>query len=259
MVSTRRFGRFGNELYQLSMVVGMAKKHNLEWSMPRRTHEPFWHPIHFPNLFNSKWKEGVEDVLINEVWNKEQHFQEVEFKEEWRDKQVVLNGYWQSYKYWDFCRQDVLDAINFPWELKEKVVSIHVRRGDYLLTPAHHPVVTTEYLRQAVEIFREKKGIRKFKFFSDDITWCLGCGIAQMFPDCEFEYSIGQNEVQDLIEMSCHENQICSNSTLALWGAELNRNPRKVVVVPSEKTWFGPANQLSVKDLFRPEWIQVSY
>lgn len=259
IASFRNEGRMGNFLYESACVFGYSKKHGIDFSVPSRTRNPIWSPIYLQHLVHPNYVNWKEDVLLNETWNRDQHFQEIPFNKEWEDGQIILNGFFQSYKYFDFCREEMLEAFAFPWELKKGVVSIHCRRGDYLLHPTKHPVITIEYLRQAVEIFRDKKGINKFKFFSDDITWCLQCGIAQMFPDCEFEYSVGQNEVQDLIEMSCHEHQICSNSTLAIWGAELNRNPRKVVVVPSESNWFGPDNNLSVKDLFRPEWIQVSY
>ncbi len=57
------------------------------------------------------------------------------------------------------------------------------------------------------------------------------------------------------------EHNICSNSTLALMAAELNQNPNKIVIVPSEKNWFGWENQqrMTIKDMFRPEFIQIQY
>lgn len=257
MVSFRPHGRMGNFLYMAAHTIGYAKKHGLEYSMPNSTNDHFWNPIYFPHLIHPNFIKR-EDILINENWNAEQHYNEYEFKEEWRGKNIVFNGYNQSYKYWDFCREEMLKDFGFPWELNEWVCSIHCRRGDYLKYPNIHPVITIDYLRQAVEIMHFK-GIRKFKFHSDDIPWCQSCGLAEMFPDCEFTFSIGKNEVEDLISMSECSHQIASNSTLSLWGAELNRNPNKVVIVPAMKNWFGPDNKLSVKDLYRPEWIQVSY
>jgi len=263
IVSTRRFGRLGNELYQYAAVIGYAVKHGIEWSMPRVSNDYVWNPIHFPHLHNPKFVDGREDVLINENGHE---FQEIKFDPSWEDKQIVLNGYWQSWKYFDHCRDLVLETFDFPYSFDKGVVSIHIRRGDYLLYPDKHPVVTESYLNQAMAIFL-LKGYNKFKVFSDDIPWCKGFfkeGI-HMFDDgsatkVSFEFSEGKSEVQDLIEMSHCEHNIVSNSTMSVWAAEINRNPAKIVVIPSEDNWFGINNKhLQVKDIYRPEWIQIKY
>lgn len=259
IVSTRRFGRLGNELFQYAAVIGYAQKHGIDWSIPRRSTDPVWNPTHFSHLFNEKWNEGREDVLLNEVWNLSMHYQEIPFRKEWSGLQIILNGYWQSPKYFDHCRDLVIKTFDYPWEFKKGICSIHVRRGDYLLYPTKHPVVTVEYLRKAIRFIIDNKKIKRFKFFSDDIAWCVSCGINLEFPDCDFEYSTGNNETQDLIEMSCCEHNIISNSTMSWWAAELNQNPNKVVVVPQIENWFGPDNKLSVKDLYRDHWVQILY
>lgn len=258
MISTRRFGRLGNELFQYAAVLGYAVSHQLDWSFPKSTNDKFWNPVHFSHLYNSQWKEGVEDIVINEHWDAEKHYQEIPFKEEWRGKQIVLNGYWQSYKYFDFCKGLVLDTFNFPWILYKGMCSIHVRRGDYLLYPTKHPVVTTEYIFSAVDYIIKNKGIKNFIFFSDDIPWCKGIGAEKVFPGISFSYSDG-NEIKDLIDMSCCECNIISNSTLSWWGAELNRNEDKCIISPSTSNWFGPDNPYKVDDLYRPEVIQIKY
>lgn len=260
IVCHRPNGRMGNFLFMAAACFGYSQKHGLEFSVPSKTHNHIWSPIYFPHLINPNYVQGREDVLINELWNAEQQYQEIEFQELWRDKQVILNGYWQSYKYFDFCRNELLKAFDLPWNFNKGVAALHVRRGDYLLHPTKHPVVTMEYLIKAVEVLRDKKGIHKFVFFSDDIPWCITCGIHLHFKDCEFEYSTGRNEIQDLIEMSSCEHIAISNSTLSWWGAELNQNPGKVIITPDEENWFGPDNKhLTVMDLLRPDWVRIKY
>jgi len=48
---------------------------------------------------------------------------------------------------------------------------------------------------------------------------------------------------------------------MALVAAEINKSPNKVVVVPGEDNWFGWENRakMTVKDLYRPEWIKIPY
>ena len=260
MVSTRRFGRLGNELFQYFAVIGYAMKHGLEYSIPRTTNNEVWNPVHYPHLFNEKWVEGREDILINELWTTEQHYQEIEFKEEWRNKQIVLNGYWQSYKYMHEFRDEILRVFNFPYEKKERTISVHIRRGDYLLHPTKHPVVTYEYLDKAIQyLVSLGLGDYIFLFHSDEIVWAKE--YASTLKDIKCEFSEGKNEMEDFISMSECEHQICSNSTMAVVAAEINQNPNKIVVVPGEDNWFGWENRakMTVKDLYRPEWIKIPY
>lgn len=257
MVSTRRFGRLGNELLQYFAVIGYAMKHGLEYSIPRKTNDAIWNPVHYPELFNEKWEEGREDILINEIWTTEQHYQEIEFKEEWRNQQIVLNGYWQSYKYMHEFRNEILNVFNFPYEYKEGWCSLHIRRGDYLQYLSRHPVVTMEYINKAMDYILANTGATKFIIFSDDISWAK----ENVKRDEYIIFSEGKNEIEDFLLMSHCAHNICSNSTMALVAAEINQNPNKVVVVPSEWNWFGHDNRIkmTVKDLFRPEWHQIKY
>lgn len=262
MISTRRFGRLGNELYQYAHVIAYARKHGLEYSIPNTTDNYIWNPVHFSHLCKDSWVKGKEDVVLHEEWNTDQQYYELPFREEWRNSQIVLNGYWQSWKFFDFCRDEVLSVFNFPYTRKNGYVSCHIRRGDYLLHPTKHPVVTEEYLLDAINLMKRKVGDDfVLKFFSDDIAWCKYFAEKHFRGNDKIEFSIGQNEMQDLISMSECEHNICSNSTMALWAAELNLNPDKIVIVPSESNWFGPDNssKLTVKDLFRPEWLQIKY
>lgn len=260
-VGTRRFGRLGNELYQLAAVIGYAKKHGLEWSAPNITNDEKWNPCHFRHLYNPKWVNGIGGHLVNELWNTEQHYQEIPFKEEWRNSQIVLNGYWQSYKYFDFMRDELLEILNFPYECNKGVCSIHIRRGDYLLYPTLHPVCPIQYYKAAMLYIWDNTNITDFIVYSDDIKWCKENINNKYFGGFYIEYSEDNTEMEDLTLMSHCEHQICSNSTMATWGAELNQNPNKIVIVPHESNWFGIDNQkkMTIKDMYRPEWVRIKY
>lgn len=256
-IGTRRFGRLGNEIYQYAAVISYARKHGLEYSLPSATNDETWNPCHFRHLAHPNWVEGREDILINEY---QHEYQEIEFREEWRDKQIVLNGYWQSYKYFDFCKEELLKIFDFPYEMNGGYCSVHVRRGDFLLHPTKHPVVTGWYLFQAMMHVYVKAGAVKFMVFSDDIEWCKQEFNDNVYSYFKFEYSEGRTEIEDLILMSNCEHNICSNSTMSTWATELNKNENKIIIVPSKDNWFGPNNkQLSVEDMYRPEWVQIAY
>lgn len=243
MIGTRFYGRMGNVLFQAAHTVALALKHDEEFSFPNRTNEPNWNPLYLQHLVNPKWVQWREDVLINENG---MQYQDIEFKKEWRGKQVVLNGYWQTEKYFKEYRNEILYLFNFPYEFKKDVVSIHVRRGDYVNLRAKHPEVTKEWFEKAMAMFPDKQ----FKVYSDDISWC-----AHTFGGRDnITYSSNSNEVDDLVEMSCCESNICSPSTFSWWSMWLNQNPNKRVVFPT--FWFTEGwGGLNTNDVV-PEWCE---
>lgn len=255
MISTRRFGRLGNEIFQVAMVIAYARKHGLEYSIPRSTNDQYWNPIHFPNLYNPKWVEGREDVLINENWNSEQQYYELEFKEEWRDLQVVLNGYFQSEKFFKEYREEILQTLGFDWEFNKGVIALHRRLGDYRKYPTKHPIISDEYISKSLSYFRDK-GFTDFLIFSDEIDDCKQNINQNKFGnEYRFEYSEGKSEIEDLVLGSNCEGQIVSNSSFSWWQYWLNRNENKIGVFP--KIWFGEGNShLTTKDIY-PENVVI--
>lgn len=242
MIGTRFFGRCGNVMFQASHCIALSFEHRTNFSFPNSTTNPKWNPLYLQHLVDPNWIQGKEDVLINELHHE---WQPIEWKDEWHDKQVVLNGYWQSEKYFKKYRNEILYLFDFPYEMKEGIVSVHIRRGDYLNLRDKHPDITKEWYEMAMAKFPGYK----FKFFSDDIPYCR-----QTFghrSDCEFSANV--DEISDLVEMASCEHNICSPSTFAWWGMWANKNENKKVIFP--KLWFVENYHLNTKDIV-PEWCE---
>jgi len=250
MVGTRFYGRLGNVFFQAAHCIAFAMRNGTEFSMPNRTTDPYWNPLYLQHLVDPYYIQGKEDVLVNEKYHE---FQEVQFLDEWRGKQVVLNGYWQSEKYFKDYRTLILDLFNFPWEQK-KFVSIHIRRGDYLRLPDKHPPFSEEYMRCATSRFY-MKGHDCFKVFSDDIAWCKEYFKDPHYAAMKIEFSTNTSEVDDITEMSHAVGHINSSSTFSWWGAWLNRNPDKIVFTP--KLWFVENYPLNTSDIIPDSWIKI--
>lgn len=241
MVSYRVIGRLGNSHFQAAVSYAYARKHGLEWSVPNWSTHNFHSPLYLEHLIHPDYDKR-EDVLINEHG---MAYQEIHFIEEWRNKNIVLNGYWQSEKYFSEYRGEIIEKFNYPYQFKDGYVSVHVRRGDYLHLEQKHPPVTVEWYELAMSKFPDKK----FIFYSDEISWCK-----QTFGhrnDCEF--SEGKTIEQDLYEASWCEHNICSASTYSWWQMWLNRNPFKIVIFPEK--WFQDGWDGHDTSDVLPEWV----
>jgi len=259
MVTFNNAGRLGNYLYEFACAWAYAKKNDLKFTVPLNDSNPKWCPVYFKELRDYSYNNN--EIIGGKVihWENGHHYQPLDFFEEWRDYNIVIEGYRQSYKYWDEYREELLKAFNFPYEMNKGVCAVHIRRTDYLQNPTKHPVVTLEYLSMALAIMSNQYGIYRFDVFSDDIAWSKEA--FQYLNDFyQVSFSEGRNEIEDLILMSNCEHIICANSTMSTWASEINQNPNKIVIVPHQDNWFGDDNKkLEVYDMYRPEWVTIKY
>jgi hypothetical protein len=172
----------------------------------------------------------------------------------------MIDGFFQSEKYFAHHRKLVIDFFDFSFINKKyidenytyitdkKCTSIHIRRGDYLKFPNHHPTQTIDYYYDSIEILKNNTDL--FVIFSDDIQWCK--------ENLKLENILYIEDEKDYIElylMSLCDNNIISNSSFSWWGAWLNENPRKKVIGPLK--WFGDAIQHKTGDILPENWIKI--
>lgn len=244
-VTFKNAGRFGNWFMECSTALAYAFKYNLDFTVPSYTDNPKWNPIYCLHLVDSTYNPNIETI---DLWESQHNYQELPFDESWRNKNIVIHGYRQTAKYFDDYRNEVLYALNFPYKKQDGYVAVHVRRGDYINLREKHPEVTIEWYEKAMSMFPDYK----FKFFSDDIYWCMDA--FKHRTDCE--YSGNTDEIADVTEMSWCEHQICSPSTFSWSAAYLNKNEDKKVIFPSfwfSEGWCG----LDTSDIVKPEWIKL--
>lgn len=240
MVTVNLVGRMGNQLFQIAASLAYAARHSLELHIPSRTvNETIW-PMAIPHL-----KCGPISLAGYHTYNEPSH----RYTEIPKFENVILNGYFQSAKYFDDQRQLVLDTFAFPWMPLKDMVGIHVRRGDYV-TDFHdkHPFVGYDYLSIAIKAMVDK-GYKSFVVCSDDISWCRKNLDVLRLTGAEFSYSVGKSPQEDLSLLSCCRHTICSNSSFSWWAHYLNRHEDKVPIMP--KIWFGINNQhLDATDIY---------
>jgi hypothetical protein len=258
IASTKLMGGLGNYMFQISAAYSIAKRDGKElicdYSDHMVPHKPF--SEYTNNLFRK--------IKFSNNVGKYTHVGESGFNYKILPKiegSVRLNGYFQSEKYFKEIRNEILNLFDLPEDIKKKVegkykgllkqdtCSLHVRRGDYLGLPNHHPTQTIEYYNDSINII----GLDKtFVIFSDDINWCKEN--LDFIPN-KFFIS-GNEDYEDMYLMSLCNHNIIANSTFSWWGAWLNKNDTKKVIAP--KQWFGVSNShLDTSDLYCEKWITI--
>lgn len=242
MISARTCGRLGNFLFQFAAVYGHARKYDFNWCMPSKSMQERLWPT--PKLGNIKYCTPQPGKLIQEHGP--------QYQELPAEDNLILEGYWQSEKYWHGFHKEIAEVCGFSSH-REDYVSVHVRRGDYLRFPNEFPVLPFEYYQKAFSYCKDQ-GYKRFKIFSDDIKWCRAN--FQEFSDLSIEYST-QMPFADMMSMYYGAAMIIANSSFSLFPALL-RSDNPLVIAPAEHRWFGKnAQHLNSKDRMPERFIKM--
>ena len=133
-------------------------------------------------------------------------------------------------------------------------VSVHVRRGDYLLpaNKSNFGVCSVHYYLSAAVAVREHHPESCFFVFSDDMEWAKE---NLSLPNCVFvEHAQAQPDHADLYLMSLCKGHIIANSTFSFWGAYLSEGSSAIAIYP--KQWFVEPTW-NVPDIFPEHWIAL--
>lgn len=243
MISCNVKGGLGNQLFQIAATYALAIRNN---------------DICGFDLSDNKYKNNILSK-VNSVKNfkpfgfyDESNFYYKKIK---YSKNMILNGYFQSEKYFLDFKEEIINLfvisnenvkiINDYLPVGKSITSVHVRRGDYKQHLDYFHLCDINYFNKCMELI----GDSFFIFISDDINWCkenFGNNSNCFFPNFN-------SDVLDFTLMTICDNNIMSNSTFSWWGSYLNKNSK----VYAPKKWFNFKGPVDVSDLYRSEWILV--
>lgn len=190
-------------------------------------------------------------------------------------KNVYLDGYWQSEKYFkdienilpsEFSLKTPLDKMNQTVLNKitqTEPVSIHVRHPkpwcrDPQTNPDNiefHGTCSLEYYHAAVKKISMEVKNPHFFVFSDNMDWTRD-NLKYDLPLTFVDHNGEEKDYKDLHLMSHCKHNIIANSTFSWWGAWLNKNPDKIVIAP--KKWFADEKMNNqTQDLIPETWIRL--
>lgn len=160
-------------------------------------------------------------------------------------------GVFQNAKMVDSIKSEILQKFTFaPFTDERNIVlqqemlscnsvGIHIRKGqDYMSRIWYQDTCPLEYYRKAMEYIRERVDTPKFYVFADNPTWVKEHFKGLDYTLVEGNPPSGWGSHFDMQLMSCCKHNIISNSTYSWWGAFLNKNPEKMVILPHQ--WFNP-------------------
>tara|TARA_X000001382_G_scaffold29295_1_gene18731 strand:- start:13734 stop:14570 length:837 start_codon:yes stop_codon:yes gene_type:complete len=256
-------GRLGNQMFQYAALRGLAQRHAYEYCLPPRsvvaTRDPncvasditmfecFKIPnapkrvSNFPKIMESGF--GLDQNLWERCPNN-----------------ISLYGYFQTEKYFKHIEKQIREAFTFVDEISQptkeafeenfqdaEVISVHLRRGDYLKYP-HHPVQQLEYYSKALSKLPDDIPVM---IFSDGIDWCKD---QEIFQGDRFIFSEGNNTAVDLFLQTLCTYHVIANSSFSWWGSWLAKS--KKTIAPN--VWFaGPDSQKDLSDLYCSGWTII--
>jgi hypothetical protein len=179
---------------------------------------------------------------------------------------TYLRGYFASEQYFtdsaDLVRSLFdLSAFLLPSDVAQvaslaqgrPLVSVHVRRGDYVGNKLFEIGNLEGFYRTALREILSAAGDACVLVFSDDPEWCGNWMVVRDF-DAHVVSGPGRSAFQDLALMASCRHHVIPNSTFAWWAAWLASDPFKTVHLPSQwlNRWTTHECGLSV-----PGWTEL--
>ena len=259
-------GGLGNQLFMLFNAISLSKQYNKkliidydrnyttnyfkEQNVIRKSGDEYKLfknlNINSPNIDNFK--------IVNE---KDYKYNKIELDSE---NDYVINGYYQSYKYfWKyreeikkyiFIDNDKLNTIrNMLNKYGKKILAIHVRLGDYLKLQHHHYIQPLEYYKKALSYYNLEN--YKIILFSDDIPAAKN-KLSDLNLDLICANDLFTEDEDQFLMLSLCDIKICANSTYSLMSCYFseiyNFKDDNEYILPA--IWFGPTGpNFNIDDL----------
>ena len=254
-----KLGQLGNQMFQYAATLGAARYHGVTFTIPDHNEvlvDALGNRLRI-ELFDcfdiepdNKGLLKTDNVFVAKGFEFDSNIFNID-----RRHDFTLYGFFQTEKYFKHCEDEIRNQFKFKKEIVNECnniieecfdnpISLHIRRGDFLINSGNHYNQSLDYYEEALSKFDSK---RQVVIFSDDSKWCMK---QELFSDDRFLVSNATGPYHDLYMMTQCSDFIIANSTFSWWGAWLAN--RGAVIAP--KKWFGPNLKHNTKDLIPDRW-----
>ena len=271
-------GGLGNQMFIYAMYLQMKKRFkNVRIDLSDMVHYKVHHGYEMNRVFNlphtefcinQSLKKVLEFLFFRTILERKQNGRMEPYTQTYTWPLIYFKGFYQNERYFATIKDEIHQAFQFDlkkanqqslemmkrMDADEHAVSLHIRRGDYLL-PKHWDAIgcicQLPYYQHALAEAKKRIKDPVFYVFSDDLEW-----VKQNLPlekAVFIDWNKREDSWQDMMLMSHCRHHIICNSTFSWWGAWLDPHEDKLVIAPDQWTKHEPS------DLIIPSnWIQVS-
>lgn len=254
-------GQLGNQMFQYAALRGIATKFGYDYCLPPDDYIG----VEDSNVRNSDitlfecFKIPDAPRLYTNLPTKKEPYHTFD-KDIWYNcsDNINLYGFYQSEIYFKHIESDIRKAFTFVEDIKQpceeyfynnfkdtKVISLHVRRGDYLgQSYCLKGDRFFQYYKEALSYFDNDITVI---VFSDDIEWCKKY---ELFVGDRFSFSDNKSTGMDLYLQSLCTYHIIANSTFSWWGSWLAKSEKTI----APKNWYKDIPY--VDGLYLKDWMQ---
>lgn len=218
-ICVKLIGGLGNQLFMLLNALSISDKNNMNCYIHEKYEDAKRNAFYNYSFFKN----------INTIKNHDRFdiFNETNFIYSPitidKTKNYLLNGYFQSYKYfWDnrasikkqiFIDENIVGSAKSKLDKFKKIIAIHLRLGDYLQLPEYHPTMPIKYYEKALSYYNLNN--HQIILFSDDYELandklkCLNLNYInanQLF----------ENDEEEFYALCFSDIRICANSSFSL-------------------------------------------
>lgn len=267
MISVFLMGGLGNQLFQIFATIAYAIQYQTPFVLPYEEklttgiiRPTYWNTF-FQRLFQYTTQQKGSMITNTQLFQLPRHLEQRYYKHHIIPRysnNVLLYGYFQSYKYFDRYSEQITEFIGvrqYQAEMRARfkelfedcdgkaIVSMHFRIGDYAEKQDYHPVMTVDYYINSINYLIKVAPNTSFilYFCEEENKSQVEAMVSQMravFPKIFFiRADDSLADWEQLILMSCCSHHIIANSTFSWWGAFFNPKPEKFVFYPDK--WLG--------------------
>jgi len=280
IITCSLMGGLGNQLFQICTTIAYGIETNRKIVFPYSENLQFGttRPTYWNNFLSGlKMFTKPTDEISSLMYTiyEEPKFSYSKIHKYAKSERVCLAGYFQSYRYFDYNKEllfklfrlsaqqdNVMDQYPDTINSDYNNIAMHFRLGDYKNIQDCHPLMNYEYYDRALRHIINSKAdvVHRVLYFcqeEDNLTVReIIDKLSDEFPGIIFEKADDSiPDWQQLLLMSCCNDNIIANSTFSWWGAYFNEKPSKIVCYPGK--WFGAKLEHDLNDLFPSEWHKI--
>ena len=259
MISNSLMGGLGNQLFQIATGMAHAYRLNTKYKVDyRNSFTPNQGNLAFRYSENIFRNIDAGTLPRNLKLHNEESFN---FTLLPKESNLFLNGYFQSWKYFEDFKEVICNKLQIPSSIllkaREILVNhkinpelfnaIHVRRGDYLKFQNTFEILDRDYYSRAISILNNSN--RPFLVVSDEIDYAI-----RLLNNPSFYYIKSSNELIDFAILNMSKSSIISNSSFAWWANYLSMDKQKTTIAPLK--WFTDKS-INTNDLIPLNWFRI--